>query len=74
MRLFWLKRQEDISGISGIGLVAEGVEFSNKRCALTWLQAKDLSINPSYGIYDSLEDIEKIHGHNGTTTITFTLD
>ena len=73
MKLFWLERTEDISGITGLGVVAEGVEFTNGRCALTWLQSTDATIRPSYGIYESLQDIEKIHGHKGTTKIIFQL-
>ena len=37
MRPFWLQRVEDESGVSGVGLVAEGVLFSNGWCSLTWL-------------------------------------
>jgi len=29
MKPFWLQRVEDDSGVSGVGLVAEGVIFSN---------------------------------------------
>jgi len=71
MRLFWLNREEDKSGVSGLGIVAEGVEFTTGRCALTWIKSEDAATNSSYAIYDSIEDIEKIHGHNGTTQIVF---
>jgi hypothetical protein len=37
VRLFTLDRKEDVSGTSGIGIVAEGIEFSNGKCALAWL-------------------------------------
>ncbi len=58
MRPFWLQRVEDESGV---GLVAEGVVFSNGWCALTWLK--------SVAFYPSLEEVEAIHGHDGKTKI-----
>ena len=35
MKPFWLEKIEDESGTSGVGRVAEGVVFSNGRCAMT---------------------------------------
>ena len=64
MRPFWLQRVEDESGVSGVGLVAEGVEFSNGWCALTWLTG-----HKSVAFYPSLEEVEAIHGHDGKTKI-----
>ena len=66
MRTFCLLRIEDESGVSGTGRVAEGIEFSNGWCALTWL-----SSHPSVNIYPSLSEIEFIHGHHGKTRIVF---
>ena len=66
MRNFWLERIEDESGVSGIGKVAEGVQFSNGKCVLVWLtQFK------SVAVYDSIEELENIHGHNGKTVIVW---
>ena len=53
--------------MSGTGCVAQGVEFDNGKCALTWLS--EIS---SVAVYDKIEDIEKIHGHGGKTQIVFT--
>ena len=64
MRPFWLQRVEDESGVSGVGLVAEGIVFSSGWCALTWLTG-----HKSVAFYPSLEEIEAIHGHNGKTKI-----
>lgn len=66
MRAFCLLRTEDESGISGVGRIAEGIEFSNGLCAVTWL-----SDHPSVNIYMSLNEIEVIHGHHGKTQIVF---
>lgn len=64
MQRFYLNRTEDISGISGTGRVAEGVIFQDRKVALHWLG--DIS---SVIIYDNLGDVEKIHGHDGSTTV-----
>ena len=67
MQLFWLDRREDPAGVSGIGRVAEGVIFTNGKCALTWVCGTPSSV----AIYDSIEHIQAVHGHNGTTSVTF---
>lgn len=59
---FVLFRREDQSGVSGTGIVAEGVQFSTGRCVIVWLGQY-----PSIGIYDSIEALEKVHGHDGST-------
>jgi hypothetical protein len=64
MKPFWLERVEDESGVSGVGLVAEGVVFSNGWCALTWL-TKHMSVS----LYQSIEEVEAIHGHDGKTKV-----
>ena len=65
MRFFVLNRLEDESGISGTGIVAEGVEFWNGKCALCW---KSVPVS-SIVIYDNVEDLEHIHGHGGKTVV-----
>lgn len=64
MMFFKLNRIEDEGGVSGTGIVAEGVVFSNGRCVISWLT--DIS---SIAIYDSIEMVEKVHGHQGKTRI-----
>ena len=66
MRRFHFERTEDTSGVSGCGVVAEGVVFSNGKVALEWLSA-----HASTAFYDSLSDVEYIHGHEGKTKIIF---
>jgi hypothetical protein len=66
LRRFYLKRFADVSGISGTGVVAEGCVFSNKRCTLSWLP-----VTVSFEMFDSIEDLLKIHGHNGSTVVEF---
>lgn len=62
MKLFEFRREVDSSGVSGTGVVAEGVIFSNGKCAVNWLTK-----HSSIVIYDSIEDVIAIHGHGGNT-------
>jgi len=64
MRIFHLLRLIDETGVSGTGIVAEGICFSNGKCAISWLTKYS-----SIAIYDNIEELEKIHGHNGSTVI-----
>lgn len=66
MKLFALMRTEDESGVSGVGVVAEGVQFTNGKCALSWLTE-----HSSVAVYDDIATLEAIHGHNGKTQIVW---
>lgn len=64
MRRFVLVRQEDVSGTSGTGVVAEGIEFSNGQAVLHWLTQLE-----SIAVYASMKVLDQVHGHNGKTKI-----
>jgi len=66
MRIFRLVREEDESGVSGVGVVAEGVLFSNSKAVISWR-----TIHKSVCIYDSLAEMIAVHGHNGKTNIVW---
>lgn len=66
MRLFKLQRNEDESGVSGTGVVAEGVEFSNGMCAITWLTPYRC-----VNVYENIKTLETVHSHGGKTRIVF---
>lgn len=66
MRTFRLIRAEDETGVSGTGTVAEGVEFDNGKAVLSWLTRYQ-----SIAIYQSIGDVEAIHGHNGKTQVVW---
>jgi len=66
MRRFVLKRDEDETGISGTGVVAEGVEYSNGRCSFTWLTHQEAVNN-----YGSMKTVEELHGHHGKTKVVY---
>jgi len=65
---FALIREVDESGVSGEGVVATGVVFPppNERAVLAWLTDTN-----SVAVYGSLEDIQEIHGHDGSTRIAY---
>ena len=65
MNRFVLQRLEDETGISGEGFIAEGVQFSNGTVVLVWLT----KIRSIAAIYESIEIMNQIHGHNGKTLI-----
>lgn len=63
MRRFSVNRCVDITGVSGTGLVAEGVQF-DKHCVVVWRTNLD-----SIEITPDTDTFLKIHGHDGTTVI-----
>jgi hypothetical protein len=67
MRTFVLIRTEDVSGVSGIGPVAEGIQFSDGTVVLRWTARLR-----STTIFDSIFDLEAIHGHEGRTVVEWT--
>jgi len=64
MKVFYLKRTEDESGVSGTGRVAQGFIFDNGKVAVTWL-----SEHPSVTIYDNIGEVHAIHSHGGKTEV-----
>lgn len=66
MRRFYLQRTKDISGVSGTGKIAEGVEYEDGVVAMQWLSHK-----PSLGIYRNVKHLRDIHGHEGATRIVW---
>jgi len=66
MRRFYLDRNKDISGVSGCGKVANGIQFENSWCVIYWL-----GTHPSIEFHVSLEELLHIHGHSGTTKVVW---
>ncbi len=64
MRRFYVVRKEDETGVSGTGIVAEGVVFWDGTCVIKW--TTDTS---SIGIYKSHVEMIHLHGHGGRTVI-----
>lgn len=64
---FRLIRTTDVSGTSGTGHVADGVQFPDGTCVLRWRTAKS-----STAVYASHADLMAIHGHDGATVCEWT--
>jgi hypothetical protein len=65
-RRFVFLRDEDETGISGTGLVVMGVLYPDGRCHYRWMTEHQTD-----QMADSLDKLERIHGHNGRTRIVF---
>lgn len=66
MKCFHLVRHDDVTGVSGVGVVAEGIQWSNGTVAVRWLGEHSSTV-----IWNSLEDAMLIHGHDGATEAVF---
>jgi hypothetical protein len=65
-RRFAFLRDEDETGISGRGLVVEGVQYSDGHCDYRWMTEHQTSQSAA-----NLDIIIAIHGHNGRTRVVF---
>lgn len=68
LRAFTLERDVDETGVSGTGVVAEGVAFSDGTVALRWVSQWPTSV-----VFHErgLASVEAVHGHGGKTRIVF---
>lgn len=64
LRRFVLQRDRDDTGVSGTGIVAEGVLFSDGRGVIRWCGQYS-----SITMWESLDQLIKVHGHNGATRL-----
>lgn len=74
LRRFDLIRREDVSGTSGTGIVAEGVEFSDGAVMIHWFNDDIDTTGDGYSFKpapDGVEDTELVHGHDGRTEVVF---
>ena len=65
-RPFALCRDQDVTGVSGTGTVAHGVQFADGTTVLRWMGA-----SPSTVVWGSLDDAMKVHGHDGKTRLVW---
>lgn len=67
-RAFVLQRDVDETGVSGTGIVAEGVLFSDGTVSLRWTSDWPTSVV----FHDrGMESVEAVHGHGGKTRVVF---
>lgn len=63
-RRFLLVRTEDVSGVSGVGRVAEGIQFHDGQVVVSWFgQFHTVELSPD------IDTVTKIHGHGGKTVV-----
>lgn len=65
-RRFHLLRHQDISGVSGTGIVALGVFWPDGTASVRWLGER-----PSTVHWDRIADAKAVHGHGGATEIVW---
>jgi len=66
MRLFELNRHYDVSGVSGTGVVAEGVQFADGTTVIRWIGELASTV-----VWDNIETAIKVHGHDGATELVW---
>jgi hypothetical protein len=62
VRVFQLVRDTDVTGISGTGVVADGVVWPDNSVSIRW-RGERISVV----FWHALADAEAIHGHGGAT-------
>lgn len=73
--LFLVYRHKDITGVSGTGIVGEGIIFSDGTVAMRWLDIDHDSPNyqrgvrPTTVLHENIQSVEAIHGHLGATEV-----
>jgi len=65
-RRFELHRDIDHSGVSGLGVVAEGVQFTDGVCVLRWKGEHASTV-----VWAGVAGVVAVHGHNGATRVVF---
>lgn len=63
---FHLQRDTDVSGVSGTGTVADGIEFPDGTCVIRWRGYYQSTV-----VWPSVGDVEAVHGHGGATRIVW---
>jgi hypothetical protein len=66
IRTFQVVRDEDVSGVSGVGVIAEGVLFSSGKVFVNWI-----SMHKIVEMADSVAEWQAVHGHEGRTRIVW---
>lgn len=63
---FALYRHQDVTGVSGSGTVAHGVQFADGTVVIRWR-----GDNPSTVVWGSLDAAMHVHGHDGKTRVVW---
>jgi hypothetical protein len=66
-RRFVLRRSTDVSGVSGLGDVADGVVWPDGTAAVRWRGDSPSTVHHDQGA----AAVERIHGHGGATRVVY---
>ncbi|MFE4658128.1 hypothetical protein ACFRFJ_15765 [Streptomyces hydrogenans] len=66
-RPFVLVRDIDVSGVSGTGIVANGIEFPDGHAAIHWTGSRWPTTTP----HSCMESVTDIHSHGGATRVVW---
>ena len=69
IRTFTVARQYDETGISGEGVVIEGVTLATGQCGVHWLYPPPRG---GIAIFDSMNDFVKVHIQPHPSTVSYT--
>lgn len=74
-RAFVVQRDADVSGVSGEGIVAEGVLFSDGWAVTHWLDKPPMH-EPKTDVWHNpgVQPFERVHGHGGATRVIWADD
>lgn len=70
-RVFNLVRYDDVSDVSGTGIVAQGVQARDGAVAIRWCVP---TLPATWNLFDSIEDLLLLNGHNGRTVVKWADD
>lgn len=76
-RRFVVSRDRDVTGVSGTGTVAEGVEFSDGTAVVRWRELPEdhphyqRGVRATTVVFPSAAAVEALHGHNGATRLVW---
>ena len=66
--LYWWCRDEDETGMSGEGKVAQIAVFEDNSAVLRWLSSRNAAKVSSTVVYESIDDLLHVHGHGDKRT------
>lgn len=67
-RTFKLVRTEDVSGVSGTGVICEGALFSDGHAVIHWTGSPHPTTTPHP---EGLDSVMYVHGHGGKTRLVW---
>lgn len=67
MRQFVIWRSEDVSGVSGTGVVMVGAVLPDGKAVTQWVNSPLGIVTTT--VWDSVDEIETVHGHSSKTVL-----